>query len=114
MKLTLKKAFELSIEKWEYLSTKDYTHWYNSHADIKYSFPHLFILEGECGLCEYYSELDAGCYNCPLFIDERNCSTIGHLWDWWSRNPNKANAQAVLDLIKEKYKAHLKRYYKAA
>ena len=47
MKLTLKKAFELSIEKWEYLSTKDYTHWYNSHADIKYSFPHLFILEGE-------------------------------------------------------------------
>lgn len=110
MKLTLKKAFELSIEKWEMIVKNN-----GDHPD-KYP-KEITCLINKCGLCEYNEPRGPDmCNGCPI-----NCGTIGvygvscnadeHLYTIWSDDRTKANAQAVLDLINEKYAVHLKRYY---
>ena len=110
MKPTLKKAFEFSIEKWEIIVRNN-----GLVPLIRYYPPHIEILQAQCGLCELYHERKTGgehCKNCPLNIKGLGyCMSSNHPYLTWREREDKASAQAVLDLIKEKYEAHLKRYY---
>ena len=113
MKLTLKKAFELSIEKWEWIVKNN---GYEDTSTLIDDIPSLKGLHAQCGLCQKYHEAIVGqrdgCKNCPLLINVGYCMTNLHPYYEWRMNSNKGNAKAVLSLINEKYAAHLKRYYK--
>jgi len=103
MELTLKKAFELSIEKWERIIQDNGQ---NTFKDM----PQLNSLLNECGMCEYYRQDCSECViNCGF---DDGCNNTNHVYLIWSNHSTITNAQAVLDLINEKYAAHLKRYYK--
>ena len=93
MKLTKKKAIELSIEKWEYIIKR------NGQYEIPDSC--VGLING-CGLCEYYN---LQCQTCVLSIKKNNgrihgCDSIEHVYGQWRRNNTTENAQKVLDLIK--------------
>ena len=117
MGATLKKAFKLSIEAWG-LRVKNN----GEEIDFSESHPHIHYLLSHCGLCEYYDDDDTGdfiCKNCPLNTDKKidgaaRLVCCGGLYNKWDICKTERNAQAILDLIKKKYAAHLKRYYKGS
>ena len=111
MKLNTKKALELSIEKWEWIANNN-----GDQEGLSKALPHLKKLWAECGLCEKYhkriTKLEH-CKNCPLNTKDKGyCMSPNHPYGIWCENETKANAKAVLNLIKQKYASHLKRYYK--
>jgi len=90
MKLTRKKAFELSIKKWELIVEND-----GKNLDV---WPKdLDSIMSHCGLCQFY-----GCKDCPLNLDGLCCVNWPHPWSIWRNDQTKENAQAVLELIKSK------------
>jgi hypothetical protein len=106
MKLTKKKAIELSIKKWKYIVNRNG----RSEFVTKY-LPEIQNFYRYCGLCELYqhtinNELSR-CAKCPIrpdvqyfFLNESDgCCQDGHPFHIWSHNKTKENAQAVLDLI---------------
>ncbi len=100
MKLTKKKAIELSILKWEWIVKND-----GSEKGLIDAIPELEKLKAHCGLCELYVEDNTirYCYGCPICPKKwynLGCMKSGHKWYIWSNNPTKENAQKVLDLIK--------------
>ena len=94
MRLTKKQAKELSIKKWEYIVGNDGRQDINGLID---KHPELEHLEAHCGYCEkYHDNLE----KCPIFLNSC-CGGRSHPWNIWSDNHTEANAQKVLDLIKE-------------
>jgi hypothetical protein len=105
MKLTKKKAVELSIKKWEWIVEN------NGKINYDKLFKDLPELEGllaQCGLCQLYVKdicIEKWCEGCPIDIAERGnashgCFAKDHPWNTWRKYGTKENAQAVLDLIK--------------
>ena len=91
MKLSKKKAKELSLKKWEYIVKNN-----GLSEGLLDKYPELIYLEANCGFCEKYED----CPICPLALPgDIYCSSPSHPFRAWSCNPNKENAQAVLDLI---------------
>ena len=101
MKLTKKKAIELSIKKWEWIVKeydKNYSFIENENMMVN-DVPELLILSKNnrrCGICDYIKN----CNNCPLAQIDFDCGNSESKYDIWCNNETKANAQAVLDLIK--------------
>lgn len=93
MKLTKKQAKELSIKKWEYIVGNK-----GNSNGLTDKYPELKELAAECGYCEK-SPLD--CEGCPLNLKGIVCTNKSHPWAKWSYNRTIANAQKVLDLIRE-------------
>ena len=92
MKISKKKAKELSIIKWEYIvgNNGKWKGLYRVH-------PELNNLAAGCGYCEKYGENN--CDECPLLINNDACTDPGHPFHTWTERQTKENAQAVLDLI---------------
>lgn len=99
MKLTKKKAKELSILKWEYIVSNK-----RSDEGLIDKCPELKELKAHCGYCAKYS--NGNCKNCPINLGLNDgygsaCMKERHPYNkWWEMN-TKANAQKVLDLIRE-------------
>ena len=110
--LTLKKAVEISLKKWEYIVENN-----GSLNFLTTNIPELKYLVGTCGLCQLCSDTN-NCnniyhecyyikngieYDCPLIINGTTCGMEGydHPWHNWQKNRTKKNAQAVLNLIKK-------------
>ncbi len=99
MKLTNKKAIELSILKWKWIVENN-----GSSFQLTRALPELKELKGECGLCEYYNK----CLVCPIYNQDYGChcdegsveDDYIHPWKIWYDNQTEENAQKVLDLIK--------------
>jgi hypothetical protein len=104
MKLTKKKAVELSIKKWRYIlsqcpSKVNGLSGHNddivdaAYGDIDVCIPELKDLRSHCGLCEYYN---MDCVKCEL----ESCMN-DNLWysTWWNM-PTKKNAKKVLKKLK--------------
>lgn len=89
MKLSKKKAKELSLKKWKYIVGNN-----GSEDGLTAAIPEIKDFSANCGYCEKYE-----CYECPLFIDDKTCTSYGHLYCIWVQNQTTENAQAVLDLI---------------
>lgn len=107
-KLTLRKAFSLSIKKWVWLSEKaddgeDLDFMASNNSVIK-AIPSIRGLEACCGLCEYKKQLNLSCEDCPLFVGGNVCADEGHVWSYWTYHPTKHNARRVLALIRKKKK----------
>ena len=103
MKLTKKKAKELSIKKWEYIVGNN-----GSEVRLLDTLPELDGLNDDCGYCEKYKTPGKMylCTKCPINFglhDTYGCSCLikPHPFLTWNRLKSKANAQRVLDLIKE-------------
>ncbi|MCK5605320.1 hypothetical protein KAR91_25735 [Candidatus Pacearchaeota archaeon] len=105
MKLTKKKAIELSILKWEWIVKNNGE--LDFHELIK-EIPELSKVLSSCGLCEKYienREYDDWCNGCPICIygkenESHGCTVEKHPWMIWTDNRTKINAQTVLNLIK--------------
>lgn len=97
MKLTKKKAIELSILKWEWI-VENHNDSYNYINEMLHDIPELKILSAgnlRCGICDYNH-----CYDCILAHIDYNCGDSMSAYSIWCADTTKANAQAVLDLIK--------------
>jgi len=111
MELTRKKAFELSIKKWDIIVNKGWGYFkrYTPHEIEK--------LNSRCGLCELYfytsNKKLRHCAKCPIRpkIKDYNdffgcgCRQDIHPYNYWyafTEKDDKEYAQAVLDLIKSK------------
>ena len=91
-KLTLKKAKELSIKKWERIVSQNGS---NDGIDIHPDFKNL---KHNCGLCQrYIPDLNDTCVKCPLTKDGGSCCEE---FFKWNGSPSKKTAQAVLNHIK--------------
>jgi hypothetical protein len=105
MKLTKKKAIELSIKKWEIFVNND--GFYNNLFEI---LPEVEQFPGNCAFCELYNSIEKQCKGCPIRPDFHDythslftgCFQDKHPYNIWLTNKTKENAQAVLDLIIEK------------
>jgi hypothetical protein len=101
MKLTKKKAIELSIAKWQ-LHVQ-----HNGYCEnLDTLLPEIKDFAGHCGLCELYGM--NGCKGCPILLNpekqlwQTGCQQHNHPFLIWSINNSVETAQAVLDLIIEK------------
>jgi hypothetical protein len=91
------------------------------YEDVIIALPHLEGFPAACGMCEYQSlnlknEEDSYCKGCVLNPKDlkHGCICCDRLYLRWYQYSTKPNAQAVLTFIKEKYQAHLKRYYSSS
>ena len=96
-KLTLERAYELAVKKWECIVNND--------GNEVYPYPkNIDALLFNCSYCEMFFN-EADCVNCPLNLDGEQrgswgkCKAHNHPYAIWSDDKTKANAQAVLDLI---------------
>ena len=101
--LTLERAYELALKKWEYIVNNG-----GNDDDLIYrEIPELLGLKFECSYCELFWNLpySAGCKGCPLRPkrkvdkDDCGCMQTNHPYNKWYCYSTKKNAQAVLDLI---------------
>jgi len=101
MKLTIEKAYELSVKKWEII-VKD------NGDDTR--IPKMYAqFRADCPYCELFARRDGKdqiCIGCPLDLGNRDlrslaCCEFNHPWNIWfyAKGPTKEHAQAVLDLI---------------
>jgi hypothetical protein len=102
MKITLSKAKELCIKKWEYIVENDGDY---SEEDLVIEIPELIDLFSNCAYCELF--IDEWCNHCPINLGKgvyKNiaCLYAGHPFHTWVHKRTKENAQTVLNLIKEK------------
>ena len=98
MKLTRKKAFELSIKKWEWIVENN-----GKLNGLTQAIPEIVSLAAHCGLCEYNDLHEDGfCGNCPIKVNGKSCGSSAHPWSIWYDSRTKENAEKVLDLIKSK------------
>ncbi len=75
MNLTARKAWELSMLKWEFFSTFDYASVYDmveTVDELEDAFPQLIKLFANCGFCEKYIDEDkteacSRCGKCPIY-----------------------------------------------
>jgi len=92
MELTLKQAYELSLEKWQWIVDHD-----GKHDNLPEKFEKLFA---DCGYCQYWlGQLKLNCTDCPLFIDggfmnilTPNCCGSEHPYSIWYDNRTKETA----------------------
>lgn len=110
MKLTKKKAIELSILKWEFIV--DTGEIGDDEYDLVQAVPELEGIHEGCGLCHKYLNINKktysiNCGKCPIDIIANNskknvagCWKDGHPFGIHNEHPTKENAQKVLDLIK--------------
>lgn len=92
--LTLEKAKELAILKWQYIVDND-----GSDYGLKDMYPFLNSLFCNCSYCELFLlNSEVSCFRCPINID-LSCLDNGSLFDEWCKIPSKENAKKVLDLI---------------
>lgn len=89
MKLTKAQAKELSIKKWEYIVNNK-----GENNGLIKALPELKDFPANCGYCEKYPPT---CRGCPISY----CLDGLHPYKKWSKRRTKANAQKVLDLIKQ-------------
>lgn len=91
MRLSEKKALELSIKKWEFIveqgSNDEYGDGYGDY--IKYARKHGFAgFKSGCGLCEKYTivetDKDDSCGVCPLHLMGQCCYSIGSIYKEYS------------------------------
>ena len=92
MEITKKKAKELSIKKWTYITNNDGL----IDEGLYRAVPEIRKLNYSCGLCEIYV-----CKNCPIYIDGNSCADVGHPWYVWEKDQSRESAQVLLDLIKK-------------
>ncbi len=109
MKLTNKKAIELSILKWEWIVKNDGD---DNSSELLEAIPELENIEEYCGLCHKYLKVtydpySVSCDKCPIDIikTKKNNHTSGcwqneHPFNIYECETTKENAQKVLDLIK--------------
>ena len=110
MKLTKKKAIELSILKWDWIVETGETG--DDEYDLVHAVPELEGIDEGCGLCHKYLKINKKVYSitcskCPIDISTKNrianvagCWQNGHPFRIHDEHPTKENAQKVLDLIK--------------
>ncbi len=109
MRLTKKKAKELSIKKWGY-AVKNGGKINVDH--LRVDVPELKHLLHECGYCQIYfydeTKTISSCGKCPIRpkikdyddLNESGCEQSKHPHRIWWLEKTKENARAVLDLIK--------------
>lgn len=102
MELTLEKAKELAIKKWEWIVENK-----GKSFGVEDSIPELKGLNSECAYCELFADYKDECDGCPLSFKKEGiqvlgCFHKGHPYLKWDLRPTKSNAQKVLDLIKSK------------
>ncbi len=101
---TLQEAYELVLNKWEYIVNNN-----GSIEGLNDALPELKHLISRCGYCDYFlakNDNKAACYNCPLntkpkIYDDFICCMPNHPWMIWFESKTKENAEAMLDLIKK-------------
>ena len=81
MKLTARKAVELSIDLWAWLGETgedkdDWPEWESNGGQ----YPKV---ESDCFLCEYDSRKENDCEACPYFIKYSACCNEGTPFDKW-------------------------------
>ena len=112
MRLTRKRAKELSIEKWEILYNHPKLHDYNYESYLEENHPKLWNViknhNSDCSLCELYYNTGVNEYcnlECPLMLDVRGCLSKNAYWrKWaWARTPKtrKKYAGLILQIIKD-------------
>lgn len=71
MKLTKKKAIQISIELWTWLAETGAAHKWRWQGWRKYGYMHA-----DCPLCEYVNPLGGGCASCPYYQKFGHCYTL--------------------------------------
>lgn len=90
----IKELKRLAILKWEYLVEKP-----KSGNIIKDVIPRLAKELYACSFCtEFYNRRE--CIGCPVRVKDTPCYREGHPFNKYLSYRTKANAQAVLNLIK--------------
>ena len=111
-KITLDKAWELTIEMWEDLAAKfDYVSAelpYVSYDDekdwLKKNHPEYVNILGSCFFCEYARQHDSTCNSCPgkLVNDNFDCTDLKRIDPKLSVSDNYANCpKEFLVIIKK-------------
>ena len=88
MRLTRKKAIELCIEAWTWLTKtgkkkRDWPEWekYEKYGTFS-EFSDEWEVESDCWFCEYDSQHQRGCCSCPLDGDFNQCLDMYYgQWD---------------------------------
>ena len=110
MNLTARKAWELSMLKWEFFSTFDYASVYDmveTVDELEDAFPQLIKLFANCGFCEKYIDEDkteacSRCGKCPIYKSdpEQSCLEDDSKYAKWEENPSRRTARSMLKLIR--------------
>ena len=99
MELTIEKAYELAVKKWEYIVKND-----GDNSGQLAEIPELRHYNAQCSYCEMFIKSPVWCKGCPLAIlphedYEHGCLHKDHPYNKWDMNSTRETAQAVLDLI---------------
>ena len=83
VKLTEKKAIELSIKLWTWLAEtgQEKTEWSDWN---KYGY-----MKSQCFLCEYADTCGHGCSDCPYYKKFRFCVNSNTNYERWARGTTK-------------------------
>ena len=66
--LTLQKAYELAVKKWEYIVGHN-----GSQNGLSSVFPEMDYFKAECSYCQMFfvnDNMNTTCGNCPLLLDK--------------------------------------------
>jgi len=98
-KLTINKAYELAVKKWQYIVDHDG----DKNDSVYDAIPILNKLGGGCSYCQMFVNDQPGskdsCEGCPLNINGVTCIDDLSVFSIWANDSTRETAQDVLDLI---------------
>ena len=105
MKLTAKKAIELSIELWTWLGETGKEKWEWPKWGCKGGeYPEV---QSDCFLCEYDEQKQNDCVACPYCIKYGDCDDVGQPFIRWANAETKTTRKKYAKQFLEQLKTLL-------